>query len=69
MSSTGQVDGFGETRFDIQGFAEYRPMQTLGINLTIRYDLNDSQIVTAGSFSDDLSFNRFRAMLGVRWFL
>jgi len=61
--------GFSETRVDVQGLVEYRPAPSLGINLTLRYDQNLSQTVTAPTFQDDLSFNRFRGLLGVRWFL
>jgi hypothetical protein len=61
--------GFGEDRIDVQGFVEYRPVTTVGINLQVRYDQNISKTITADTFEDDLSFNRFRAMLGARWFL
>lgn len=69
FTAAGVGAGFGETRVDVQGFVEYRPIQTFGVNLQLRYDVNLSQVVTSGTFDDDLSFNRFRAMLGARWFL
>lgn len=64
----GEQQGFSETRIDVTGFAEYRLTETVGINLTVQYDQNISQIIT-GPFTDDLSFNRFRGFLGARWFL
>lgn len=64
-----EQDSFGETRFDVKGLVEYRPLSTVGINLQVLYDQNVSQVVDGGAFEDDLSFSRFRAMLGVRWFM
>jgi hypothetical protein len=61
--------GFGETRIDLMGFAEYRIKSTIGINLTLRYDQNASQVVSGVTYDDDLSFQRFSMMLGARWFL
>jgi hypothetical protein len=61
--------GFTETRVDVQGFVEYRPVSTVGINLQLRYDQNFSQVIDGDTYQDDLSFNRFRAILGARWFL
>jgi hypothetical protein len=66
--------GFGETRFDVKGFIEYRPLSTVGINLQLLYDQNVSRVIegqnpTGGTFEDDLSFSRFRALLGARWFM
>jgi len=65
----GQRAGFGETRIDMTGFAEYRVIQTVGINLTAQYDQNISQLLDGPTLTDDLSFNRFRAFLGARWFM
>lgn len=67
-------DGFGETRFDLKGFIEYRPLSTVGINLQLLYDQNVSRVIegvdaAGNSFEDDLSFSRFRALLGARWFM
>lgn len=67
-------DSFNETRIDVQGFVEYRPVQTIGINLQVRYDQNLSTTLDFRNgddiaYQDDLDFQRFRAMLGVRWFL
>lgn len=61
--------GFGETRLDVQGFVEYRVLRTVGLNLQLRYDQNFSRVIAGSGFADDLSFNRFQAILGARWFL
>ncbi len=61
--------GFSEVRLDLMGFAEYRPMTSVGVNLTVSYDQNFSRVLQAVTYNDDLSFNRFRALLGLRWFL
>ena len=65
----GVNDGFTEYRLDLQAFGEYRPLSSLGVNLTLRYDQNISQVVQGIDFEDDLSFKRFKAFLGVRWFM
>lgn len=62
-------DSFGETRFDVKGFVEYRPLPTVGVNLQLLYDQNVSRVIDAAIYRDDLSFSRFRAMLGARWFM
>lgn len=61
--------GFWETRIDLLAFAEYRPSRTIGLNVAINYDANISQVLQAPTYTDDLSFSRFRFFLGVRWFL
>lgn len=61
--------GFSEVRLNLKAFGEYRPLDTLGINLTLEYDENLSEVVDGGSYEDDLSFSRFRGFLGVRWFM
>ena len=53
----------------MKGLVEYRPVSTVGINLQVLYDQNVSQVVDGDTFEDDLSFSRFRAMLGARWFM
>lgn len=66
----GQVTpGFGETRIDVNGFVEYRFLETVGVNLTATYDQNISEVLVSPQLTDDLSFNRFRGFLGVRWFM
>lgn len=61
--------GFSETRVDATAFVEYRPLQTVGLNLQLRYDEAFSQEIVADTYTDDLSFSRFRAFIGARWFL
>lgn len=57
---------FSENRVDSRLFAEYRLSNTIGLNTTIQYDANLTSTVIGG---DDLSFSRFRAFLGLRWFM
>jgi hypothetical protein len=70
-----QSGPFSENRVNVTGFAEYRTSDTFGINTTLRYSANmTDQIIPVSSNPaadgyDDLSFDRFEAWLGVRWFL
>jgi hypothetical protein len=64
-----QIDSFSEVRIDAQAFVEYRPIPTIGVNATFRYDQNVSRVLDGDDYSDDLSFTRFRGFLGVRWFM
>lgn len=59
-------------------FAEYRLLESIGLNTTINYDqmISDTLLpagtVVAGSPANqfyDLSWKRFRAFVGLRWFL
>lgn len=67
----------GENRVDLQSFLEYRITPTIGANLTLRYDASVSnkvvQLTQASAAGpvlyDDLSFSRYQAFLGARWFL
>lgn len=68
-SSAGEQSGFGETRYDFAAFTEYRPLETVGVNLQLGFDANSSKVILLADSEDDLSFSRFRAVLGVRWFL
>jgi hypothetical protein len=78
------IPGIGPfTNYRIQGsfFAEYRLVETVGINATVLYDqmLSDTQLpenaVVAGGGPApagtvyDLAYRRFQAFLGARWFL
>jgi hypothetical protein len=47
-------------------FGEYRISDTFGINTTLRYTANITDVVVQ---SDNIGWNRFEAFLGVRWFL
>ena len=78
-------DAFGEDRLDAQFFSEYRFSDTVGINLTLRYNANlegNNEVPVGGTFDpatgafdpatvtyDNLAFSRFQAFLGVRWFM
>ncbi|MBI5531472.1 MAG: hypothetical protein HY898_02075 [Deltaproteobacteria bacterium] len=64
---------FDEMRIDSSLFTEYRFTDSLGVNATLTYDLNNSKIMrtdpTDATRVDDLSWKRFTAFLGVRWFM
>lgn len=47
-------------------FGEYRVADSFGINTTLRYTANLTDVVIAG---DHLGWKRFEAFLGVRWFM
>jgi hypothetical protein len=51
-------------------FAEYRVTPSVGINTTIGYSENfsDTQVPAGGGQVYDLSWRRFQAFLGARWF-
>ncbi len=72
---TRQTAAFSENRVNVTGFVEYRTSDTFGINTTLRYTGNmTDQLIPVSSDPtdsdyDDLSFDRFEAWLGVRWFL
>lgn len=72
---TRQTAAFSENRVNVTAFVEYRTSDTFGINTTLRYSGNmTDQLIPlssdpAADVYDDLSFNRFEAWLGVRWFL
>jgi hypothetical protein len=59
-------------RVDAVAFAEYRFADSFGLNATFRYDtsLTDNEIpLGPGGGTDDLSFERYQAFLGLRWFM
>jgi hypothetical protein len=64
---------FNELRIDTSLFAEYRLIDSLGINATIAYDMNNSQTIRTdpnnAAMLDDLSWKRFQGFLGFRWFM
>jgi len=68
-----RTGSFNETRWDLSLHAEYRIIPSVGAFATVRYDKNSSIIlpITPESTTDvdDLNFDRFRAFLGVRWFM
>ena len=62
-------EGFQEVRIDAKAFAEYRPLASVRVSLTLSYDQNLSRVIETNGFDDDLSFRRFRSFLAVRWFM
>ena len=68
---------FTEKRIDAQAFAEYRVSDTVGINTTLRYDMNiaDQRMQTdpaappGDASEDDREFKRYQIFLGARWFM
>jgi hypothetical protein len=71
-------DPFTDIRADATLFAEYRVLQSVGINTTLRYTENFSstQLPVAEkpalgqeNLRYDMSWRRFEAYLGVRWFM
>jgi len=78
------VPGVGEfTNYRVQGgfFAEYRLIDTVGLNASVSYDqmisntqLPESVVVAPGGAAGagsvyDLAYRRFQAFIGARWFL
>lgn len=63
---------FSQHRYDARLFAEYRLSETVGLNGTIRYDVTDSgslEPVANNVAPEDLSFVRWQAYIGLRWFM
>jgi hypothetical protein len=58
--------GFSAPRAEASLFGEYRFTDSLGVNTTLRYSANITDVDVLG---DRLGWNRFEAFLGVRWFL
>ena len=61
---------FAENRIDASFLAEYRPTQTVGINLTARYNgsVTPAPVNLENGQVDNLQFSRFELYLGGRWF-
>ncbi len=71
-----QQPSFSEQRVDVNLFAEYRLSNSFGLNTTINYDQNITDIVVPGSQAeqaagtgDELKFSRWQVFLGARYFL
>ena len=72
---TNRQNGFTDTRADATLFSEYRFTDAFGINATLRYTANFSNVAlptvegntTTGLY--DMSWNRFEAFIGLRYFL
>jgi hypothetical protein len=56
---------FSEVRLDGRLFGEYRFTDTLATNATLMYDKVNSEVVS----DEDLSYDRWQAYIGVRWFM
>jgi hypothetical protein len=71
--NTVRHEGFTDLRADATLFGEYRLIDSLGINSTLRYTQNvsNNQVldVPHGTGVLDMSWNRFEAFLGLRWFM
>lgn len=69
---TGSFEAFSQNRYDARLFAEYRVSETVGLNGTVRYDVTDSdqlQPVELSAVAEELSFVRWQAYIGLRWFM
>jgi hypothetical protein len=73
-TNTVQQKSFSEQRFDASLFGEYRLSNTFGLNATVNYDQNITDVRVQTSQTDPtqvdaLEFSRWQAFLGARWFL
>jgi hypothetical protein len=77
-TGTKMSDPFNDIRADATLFAEYRVLPTVGINTTLRYTENfsstqlpvtDAPVQGQQDLRYDMSWRRFEAYLGVRWFM
>jgi hypothetical protein len=72
-SNTVQQKAFSEQRVDATLFAEYRLSNTFGLNATVNYDQNITDVRVPAdpmdTVGDALAYRRWQAFLGVRWFL
>jgi hypothetical protein len=67
VSPTGASQpSFSEVRLDGRLFGEYRFTDTLAANATVNYDKVNSEVVSNG---EDLSYDRWQAYIGLRWFM
>ena len=71
-----QQSTFSEQRFDASLFGEYRLSNTFGLNATVNYDQNITDVIIpstaadkAAGTGDALKFSRWQAFVGARWFL
>lgn len=69
------ADPFTDIRADATLFGEYRVLPSVGVNTTLRYTENfsNTQLPVAGGGTNgpkyDMSWRRFEAYIGVRWFM
>jgi len=68
-----QQSSFSVQRFDATLFGEYRLSNTFGLNATVNYDRNITDVSIRTSQTDPggdaLEFSRWQAFIGARWFL
>ena len=73
MGDCVQQPAFSEQRVDATLFGEYRLSNTFGLNATVNYDRNFTDVrVKADPMDqrgDALAYQRWQAFIGVRWFL
>lgn len=58
------IPEFTETRLDGRLFGEYRLTDNFAVNASVMYDQNNSVVIN----TDDLSYSRWQAYLGLRYF-
>jgi hypothetical protein len=74
-SGNRQQEAFSTQRVDGSLFGEYRLSNTVGINATVNYDRNITDVEIRPSETDptlrgdELAYSRWQAFLGARWFL
>lgn len=67
IESLGVNEGFTAIRIDPSVFAEYRFLNFFGVNATVRYDANFTDVsVTNAGESEELQWQQFQAYLGAR---
>jgi len=68
-----QHEAFSEQRVDASLFNEYRLSNTFGLNATINYDRNITDVAIKAAptdpLPDRLEYSRWQVFLGARWFL
>src|SRR6185369_8063441 len=76
-SGTRQQPAFSEQRFDASLFGEYRLSNTFGLNATVNYDRNITDVAIPANEpgmmtttpDDALAYERWQVFLGARYFL
>jgi hypothetical protein len=68
--TTGLEAGGTDIRIDGSLFGEYRFKDSFGLNASVRYGQNASQItITTAGLADQLAWSEVEAYLGFRWFM
>lgn len=72
-TGTPRAASFNDMRYDASLFAEYRLMETVGLNASFNYIMNDSVALPTNEANpnvvDNLSYDRIEAFAGLRWFM